>query len=82
MTIEVLQEFLGWCTVINIGILILSSIVVVTIREPVLRIHSKLFRMKEEQLVGAYFQYLAQFKIAVLIFNLVPYLALALMDKS
>jgi len=79
ITIETLTEFLGWCTVINFGVLIFSSIALVVVREPITRIHAKMFGMKESGLSTVYFQYLGNYKIAILVLNLVPYIALKLM---
>lgn len=78
-SIETLTEFFGWCSAINIGLLILASLVLVLIRGPILKIHAKMFGLGEQDLSRAYFQYLAQYKIAILIFNLVPYITLKIM---
>ena len=76
MTTEILRTFLGWCSVINIGLLMFSSIFIVTFRGVSSRIHSKMFDLDEKYLSQAYFQYLAQYKIAIIVFNIVPYFAL------
>ena len=76
MTIDILREVLGWCAVINIGLLIFSSIFVVSLRGPISRIHAKMFNLDESDLSLAYFQYLAQYKIAIIVFNIIPYFAL------
>ena len=75
---ETLREFLGWCTVINFGMLIIASMFVGPLRGAIQGIHSKMFGLNEEQLTAAYFQYVANYKIAILVFNLVPYLALVI----
>ena len=46
---------------------------------PVTKIHGSMFGLEEVEISRQYFQYLAQFKIAVLVFNLVPYIALRIM---
>jgi hypothetical protein len=79
-TIEAIREFLGWCSVINIGLLMFSAIVVVALRGTVSRLHAKMFSLEESDLSRAYFQYLAQYKIAIIVFNIVPYLALWIMN--
>ena len=79
MTIETIREFLGWCTVINIGLLMLSSILLIAVRGAASRIHSKMFNLDEKYLSQAYFQWLAQYKIAIIVFNVVPYFALKVM---
>ena len=79
ITIEALREFLGWCSVINIGVLIVSSISLIAFRGLLLRVHTGMFNLEERDLSRPYFQYLGQYKSAVFIFNIVPYFALVLM---
>ena len=76
MTIDILREVLGWCAVINIGLLIFSAIFVVSLRGPISRIHAKMFNLNESDISLAYFRYLAQYKIAIIVFNIIPYFAL------
>lgn len=61
--IETLTTFLGWSTVINFGVLAVSAI--------------PAWSFEIRPLI--YFQYLAQYKIAIFVFNLVPYIALKIM---
>lgn len=76
MTMDKITEFLGWLTVINMGLLIFSSIMIIALRDKIIAIHSKLLNLNANDLNKAYFQFLAQYKILILIFNLVPYVAL------
>jgi hypothetical protein len=76
MTIDQLTAFLGWAAVINIGLLLLSTVTLLALRGPITRIHARLFGLNEQDLGRAYFQYLAQFKIATIVFTIAPYLAL------
>ncbi|MBN4054046.1 hypothetical protein JYT97_04085 [Haliea sp. AH-315-K21] len=76
ITIEVLTELLGWTTVINVAVLLLSTLGVVAMRDTIAAIHSKLFGLDEKDLGRAYFQYLAQYKIAIIVLNIAPYIAL------
>ncbi|HBZ30201.1 MAG TPA: hypothetical protein DEO56_06340 [Nitrosomonas nitrosa] len=77
-SIELITEFFGWCVVINTSILISATFFLVPMRDSISNIHGKMFMISEENLSHAYFQYLAHYKIAILIFNLVPYIALKL----
>ena len=79
-TIETLRTFFGWCAAINVGVLMLSSLGIVAMRGVISKLHARLFGLSEDDLSRAYFQYLAQFKIAVLVFSVVPYVALCLMS--
>jgi len=80
ITLEILREFFGWCSLISIGLLMFSAIFIVLLRQPIARMHAKMFGLEESDLSRAYFQYLAQFKIAIIVFNIVPYFALRVMS--
>ena len=77
-SLETLREFLGWCTVINMGILLIAAIVAGPMRGVVSGIYAKMYGLSEADLSRAYFQYLAHYKIAIYVFNLVPYIALVI----
>ena len=76
MDMNTLTLFLGWCSVINIGILVVSTIALVVARGPVSGIHSKLFGVSQSDLAPLYMQYLGNYKIAIILLNIVPYIAL------
>jgi hypothetical protein len=78
-SIETLTTFLGWSTVINFVVLAVAAILLILMRSPISKLHARIFGLGEADLPRAYFQYLAQYKIAIFIFNLVPYIALKIM---
>ncbi len=78
-SIETLTAFLGWCTILNLGMLALTAIMVMTMRGLMIRIHAAMFGASEADLPGIYFKYMAQYQIAIFVFNLAPYIALKLM---
>ena len=75
MTTEPLTEFLGWASVVNIVLLLLTTIMVIATGGTVSRIYSGLFGLDEKDLGRAYFQYIALYKIAIIVFNVAPYIA-------
>ena len=75
-TIETLIEFLGWSTLINFTFLLIMTLAIMFLREPIIKIHSELFNLNQEDLGRAYFNYVALYKILIIVFNLVPYVAL------
>tara|TARA_R110002096_G_scaffold425864_1_gene634918 strand:+ start:3196 stop:3438 length:243 start_codon:yes stop_codon:yes gene_type:complete len=79
MTVEALQTFLGWCLVINSGLLVISSVLLILMKSVVTSMHAKMFGLEESEVRGIYFRYLGYYKIAILVFNLAPYLALRMM---
>ena len=76
MDLESLRAFLGWCAVFNIGFLLLSTLAVAAAGPLARKLHRVLFPLTDEELSRAYFQYLAQYKLLLLVFNIVPYLVL------
>ncbi|MDR4496777.1 MAG: hypothetical protein MRK02_02455 [Candidatus Scalindua sp.] len=78
-SIEKLTTFLGWSTVINFGMLMGVAIFLMIMRGSISKIHAKIYGLSETDLLRDYFQYLAQYKIAIIVFNLVPYIALKIM---
>jgi hypothetical protein len=78
-TIETMTSFLGWCAVINVGLLLLSTLLVIMLRDRVSSIHANLFCMDKKDVLCTYFQYLGQYKIAIIVLNIVPYFALKVM---
>lgn len=79
MTIATLVELFGWTSVINIGVLVFSTLLLWIAGKPIAKLHSSIFDLSEKDLKRAYFQYLGQYKIAILVLNLAPYLALKIM---
>ena len=78
-TIESLTTFFGWCSVINTGVLLISTFVLLAMKGPISAIHGKMFGVNPENMPTTYFQYLGNYKIAIFVFNVVPYFALRLM---
>lgn len=80
MSIEQLMVFFAWCTLLNFAVLIFATVSLFVFRSFVTEIHSRLFGLNEAELAKIYLKYLAYYKIAIFVFNLVPYLALRIMS--
>ena len=76
ITIETVIEFLGWCSIINISLLFFSVIFLLLFNNIIVKIHTKLFDIDKVYLQQSYFKYLAQYKILIIVFCIVPYFAL------
>ncbi len=74
-----LLPFLGWCSLLNLGIYLLSVVAVTALRPLTARLHARLFGLDEAGLPAEYLRFLGNYKIAILVFNLVPYGALRLL---
>lgn len=82
MSIEKLRTFLGWCTVINFGLFFFDVIKIVSIAEWASEVHADMFQIDATSIRQAYFQSLVYYKLAIIVFNLVPYVALRIMTRS
>ena len=72
--------FFGWCTIINLVFLSFSSILLIVMKNSISKIHSQLFNLHQDDVHKAYFQYLGNYKIAIIVFNLTPYIALKILS--
>lgn len=82
MDMQKLTTFFMWCSIINGALLVLSTIGIVLGPDFGLSLQSKLFHIPLETLNLALYLYLGLFKIAWLVFNVTPYLALRVVGKN
>jgi hypothetical protein len=76
MTIEIIRDVLGWCAVINIGLLLWWFLFLTLAHDWYYRFHSKWFNFSVDKFDAIHYAGMALFKIGILLFNLVPYFAL------
>lgn len=76
MTLEIVQNTLLWCAVINMGMLVWWFLFIVFAHDWVYRMHSKWFKISEERFDAIHYTGIAFFKLCVFFFNIVPYIAL------
>lgn len=80
MDIATLRAFFMWCTILNGGLLILSFLIFVFAGDLMYRILSTWYHpISKDTFHVAVYSLIGLFKILVLIFNLVPYVALVIM---
>ena len=80
MTLETLREFFFWNTVINGGILVVSSLIILCARGWIYRLHAWMFRMSEEEVASSLYKIIGFYKIFIYAFNAVPYIALRIIS--
>ena len=79
MSAEQLSAFLGWSLLINIGFLSVISVLLMFAPDSLIRLHQRLMGLDEADWRRIYIRFMSNYKIAVLVFNLSPYLALKCM---
>jgi hypothetical protein len=80
MTLSTLRDFLLWCMVINVGLLVLSWLILLIARDFIYRIHGRMFRLPEEKIASSWYKSMAFYKILILVFNVIPYIALRIIE--
>jgi hypothetical protein len=79
MDIVALRTFFMWCTLINGALLILSALLLMGAGDWVYRLHRRWFALSRETFTAMVYGFLGIYKVLVITFNLVPFLALAIM---
>jgi hypothetical protein len=76
MDIQTLTSFFMWCTIINVGMLIFLALVFLLAPNLVYRLQSRWIPISRENFDVIFYSFIGFFKIIVLVFNVVPWLAL------
>jgi hypothetical protein len=76
MSVEVARDVLLWCAVINYAVLLWWFLAFRFAHAWMYRLHSRWFRITVEQFDAIHYGSMAVYKIGIMVFNLVPYVAL------
>ena len=76
MTAEIIREFLGWCSVINGGVLLWWWLWFRLAHDFIYRIHRQWFNLSMERVDAIHYSLMGSFKLCIILFNIVPYVAL------
>jgi hypothetical protein len=82
MSIAMARAFLLWCTVINYGVLLVWWLFFMLAHDWMYGLHSRWFHLSVEQFDALHYAGIALYKIGILLFNLVPYIALRLVGRA
>jgi len=81
MTINVLRQFFMWCMVLNGAVLMLSFLFWLGAKEWICQQHQRLFGISQEQLNFVAEFFFIGYKLFLISFNLIPYLALLILSS-
>jgi len=76
MSVATAQSVLLWCTVINFGILALWGLMMLAPHGWMHRIWNRWYRLSHEQFDTINYAGIVLYKLLILVFNVVPYIAL------
>ena len=78
MEISILKSFFLWCSIINGGMLLLSSLFLMCASGWIYAIHNKLFGISRDAFNVIIECFIGLYKMLWIIFNVVPYVALVI----
>jgi hypothetical protein len=76
MIIDVMRDVFLWCFVMNFVFLLLWAGMLVVAKDGIYRIHSRFIRITEDQFNIIHYAGMMVFKMIIVAFNLVPFIAL------
>jgi hypothetical protein len=82
MNIKAARRALLWCAIINYGLLVVWFLLFALLHESLLRNWGRWFHLSAEQFDFLNFAGMMLLKIFVLVFNLVPYVALVVVRRA
>lgn len=78
MTLDQTMTFLGWSTLLNFALMALATLALWAMPGVITGIHGRMFGLDRQDIVRSTYNFLAIWKVAVIVLNLVPYLVLRL----
>ena len=75
MTTEIIRDVLAWCSLINIGFLLAWILCLIFAHDWLFMFHGQWFKLSVEKFDAIHYAGIAFYKISILFFNIVPYLA-------
>lgn len=80
MNIDTVRTVIMWCTIINGAWLLLAVLLFACAGDWVYRMHTRWFALPRETFNVIIYCFLGSFKLVFLMFNLVPYVALVIIE--
>ena len=79
MDTQTATAFFMWCTIINLVVFTLTTLLIIMTPDFIFRIQGRLFNVSRESFDKIVYAWLGLYKLIILTFNLVPFLALLLL---
>jgi nitrate reductase gamma subunit len=76
LDLAIARNMLFWCTIINYGVLVLWSVLMIVPHEWMHRLANKFYRVSADQFDVINLAGIVFYKTLIIFFNLVPYIAL------
>lgn len=81
MILPRIRSVLGWCSVMNFGLLLIWFLIFTLAHDWIYHLHGRWFHLSLETFDAIHYTGMALFKIGIWLFNLMPYLALLVVSR-
>ncbi len=81
MNLDQLTEFFKWMTIINVILFLVNTVLIILLRKVLCRLYGKLFGLSEDHASIIMFAWLGLFRIIILAFNIVPFVAFSIISR-
>jgi hypothetical protein len=78
MTTQLLQPFFMWCSIINVGLLLIMFVILTQAKGWVHKTHSRWFNISKENFDLVLYCFLGLYKLLVWVFCIIPWIALSI----
>jgi hypothetical protein len=78
MTLDLATAIFGWMTVINLAVYLVAAAFIVFARGWITHLQERLMGVPAERWPELYVDYLSRYKLAIMVFNVAPWLALTI----
>lgn len=78
MSVDTIKDVLLWCAIVNYGLVLAWFLPIALARERLYGLWGRWFRLSAEQFDALSFSGMAIYKVGILLFNVVPYIALSI----
>ncbi len=78
MNLQSLRGFFMWCVILNAGVLLLTFILWISLRDFIYGIHSRWFDIDRKAFDIIFYSFIGLYKILIFVFSLVPWVALVI----
>jgi hypothetical protein len=82
MNLEMARNFFMWCSIMNYGLLILWAGLLVFAHDSFQRFNEFMLRRKIERFDTLHYAGLSFYKIGIILFNIVPWIALVIIRRA
>ena len=81
MNIKKIRKILGWCAIINFGLLMFSSLVFLLAHDLIYEFYQTLIPISLETYIAIMLISMLFYKALIFVFNIIPYFVLRIVDN-